>query len=209
MTKEIMRHYKICILDTDGLPKYYLLFVNDGENNNSNPKKREFFSNVEWGFIEEKQLQENIFICRTIQIHKDDSVQTLKKKIKRELSQNQIAMEIGINEMYLFVTTLKTFHTLSIYKRLTQNDTVLITKQKMNQFLMNYYGLETEEPGFLHHPLYETKDEFMYEDLLEFEWFYGQNQNLRPKKIPLGFRFVENKSGDNLDLTKNVTFGKS
>lgn len=194
MTKEISQYYKICILDTDGLPKYYLLFIS-GEN----LEKREFFSNVEWEFIEEKQLQENIFICRTTQIHKDDSIQTLKKKIKRELTQNHITTD----EMYLFVTTLKSFHTLSIYKRLTKNDTVPITKQKMNQFIMNYYGLETEEPGFLHHPLYETKDEFVYEDLLEFEWFYSQNAT-KPKKIPLGFRFVENKSGENLNLNQDL-----
>ena len=199
MTKEIIQHYKICILDTNGLPKYYLLFIS-GENPR---EKKEFFSNVEWEFIEEKKLQDNIFICRTIQIHKDDSVQTLKKKIIRELLQNHIATtEIDINELYLFVTTLKSFHTLSIYKRLTRNDTIPITKQKMNQFIMNYYGLETEEPAFLHHPLYETKDEFVYEDLLEFEWFYNQNQ--KPKKIPLGFRFVENKSGDNLDLNQDL-----
>ena len=173
MTKEITQNYKICILNKDGLPKYYLLFINGG--NPSPNQKREFFSNVEWKFIEEKKLQNKIFICNSLtqsyKIHKDDSIQILKKKIIRELANNKIATDIDINEIYLFVATLKTFHTLSIYKRLTQQDTVPITKQKMNQFVMNYYGLEIEEPPFLHHPLYETKDEFVYEDLLEFECF--------------------------------------
>ena len=27
MTKEITQNYKICILDTYGLPKFYLLFI--------------------------------------------------------------------------------------------------------------------------------------------------------------------------------------
>jgi hypothetical protein len=201
MTKEINQNYKICILDTYGLPKFYLLFIY-GENTNQNTK-REFFSNVEWKFIEEKKLQNKIFICST-QIHKDDSVQTLRKKIIHELANTNIATNMDINELYLFVTTLKTFHTLSIYKRLTQQDSVPITKEKLNQFIMNYYGLESENPTFLNHPLYETKDEFVYEDLLEFEWFYSQGQSQKPKKIPLGFRFIENKRGDNLDLNQDL-----
>ena len=202
MTKEITQYYKICVLDPEGLPKYYLLFIS-GENPR---EKKEFFSNVEWEFIEEKKLQNNIFICSSFTIHKDDSIQILKKKITQELNNNRIATDIDINELYLFVATLKTFHTLPIYKRLTKYDTIPITKHKMNQFVMNYYGLEIEEPGFLHHPLYETKDEFVYEDLLEFEWFYSENQgqSKKPKKIPLGFRFVENKSGENLDLNQDL-----
>jgi hypothetical protein len=218
MTKEKSQNYKICILDENGLPKYYLLFVTDKivsntsglntsglESSSISVSPKEFFSNVEWDYIQEKKIEDNIFICNSFQIHSDDSVQILKKKIKKELQNYRVFDEISDHDMYLFVTAFKTFQPLSIYKRLTKQDSVYLTKPMLNQFMMNYYGLESVEPDFLNHPLYLSKNEFVYEDLLEFEWFYGNNNDVKPKKIPLGFRFIENKtdSGD-LDLNQDL-----
>ena len=104
MTKEIIRDYKICILDEKGMPKYYLLFV---RNKDYDITLREFFSNLEWEYIQDKK--ENIFICNSIQIHSDDSVKTLKQKINKEL-QNYRILDIDENDMYLFVAGLKHFN---------------------------------------------------------------------------------------------------
>ena len=201
MTKEIIQNYKICILDDKGMPKYYLLFISSSSSS-SEIQIEEFFSKVEWEFIQDKR--DNIFICKTVEIHSDDSVKLLKQKINNELQNHQIMTDMDENDMYLFVSTSKSFRPLSIYKRLTKNDTIPLSKHMLNQMLMNYYGLDPEEPEFLHHPLYETKDTFDYEDLLEFEWFYGDNQNTKLKKIPLGFRFIQkntsSSSYSNADL---------
>jgi len=167
MTKEIIQNYKICILDEKGLPKYYLLFISSAYS--PQPQIKEFFSEVEWEFIQSKKEQDKIdriYICNDIQIHSDDSVKIVKQKINRELKNNKIIEDIDENDMYLFVVALKSFQPLSIYKKLTKNDTVPFTKHMLDQMLMNYYGLELEKPDFLHHPLYETKNVFEYEDLL-------------------------------------------
>ena len=195
MTKQIIQNYKICILDEKGMPKYYLLFIQVPDKK-ENVILREFFSNVEWEYIQDKT--ENIFICNSIQIHSDDSVKILKQKIKKEL-QNYRILDINENDMYLFVAGIKTFQPLSMYKRLTNEDTISLTKPMLTQMMMNYYGLDDSElePDFLHHPLYESKETFVYEDLLEFKWFYGDKQvekGKKAKKIPLGFRFIRNKS---------------
>ena len=205
MTKEIIQNYKICILDDKGVPKYYLLFISPSSPSPSSSEIEEFFSKVEWEFIKDKR--ENIFICKTVEIHSDDSVKLLKQKINNELQNHHIMeQDMDINDMYLFVATLKSFRPLSIYKRLTKNDTIPLTKHMLNQMMMNYYGLDPEEPEFLHHPLYETKNMFEYEDLLEFEWFYGDNQNTKLKKIPLGFRFIQKNSSSSYSNSNEDLF---
>ena len=148
MTKEILQNYKICILDEKGLPKYYLLFVTKNKDSDSFSPK-EFFSNLEWDFIQEHKIEDNIFICNSFQIHLDDSIHTLKQKIKRELQNYRVFDEISEHDIYLFVASLKSFHPLSIYKRLTKQDTLTLTKPILNQFMMNYYGLESVEPDFV------------------------------------------------------------
>jgi len=193
MTKEILQKYKVCVLDENGMPKYYLLFGYDDTKIQKN-----HFSQLELEYIKEKQIQ--YFFCNSnsdsILIHSDDSVKILKQKIIRQFQQLELPSVVE-HDMYLFATTFKSFQPLPIYKRLTKQDSIPLTKSMLDQFIMNYYGLDPKEPDFLHHPLYETKNEFIYEDLLEFEWFYNANtNNIKAKKIPLGFRFIENKKKD-------------
>ena len=217
MSKMNMDYFKICFLDPTGLPEKYILFlpeldaVNVTENNLSSMFSH-WFSNVEWNYILEKKLESNILISKNIQVHPDDSVATLKKKIARILFLQEEGKILDTNEMYLFSCVEKQFSVLSIYKRLTQLDTKPLTKNMLNQFIANFNGisnyLDSEEKAetlteeemetgvkntFLQDPLYQEKSVFTYEDLLEIDWFYSSETTgeKRMQKIPIGLRFVE------------------
>ena len=192
--------YKVCFLNETGFPLYYFLFSGQDAKNHST---REFFSNLEWEYVLENQLESNIFICDYTQIHPDDSIQTIKKKI----GQFQQKVKVDVEDMYLFAVVEKSFHPLQLYKNLTQQDTKPFTKAMLDQLLSNYYGLEKPVNGngngngkekediiknsIFQHPLYISNDVFTYEDLLEFEWFSFSNTKTKLRKEPLGFRFME------------------
>jgi hypothetical protein len=211
MSKMNMDYFKICFLDPVGLPEKYILFLSEKdaaditENNLSS-----MFSDVEWDYIQEKKLESNIIVSKNIQVHMDDSVATLKKKISRVLNTSENTDALDINEMYLFSCVEKKFSVLSIYKRLTQLDTKPLTKNMLNQFIANFNGIsnyldsdeqvpvgdadvDTNKPTFLQDPLYLQKSVFTYEDLLEIDWFYSNETTgeKRIQKIPIGLRFVE------------------
>ena len=138
MSKMNLDYTKICFLGSDGLPEKYIVFSSnekDGQNIQT------FFSQVEWAYIQEKGLESEIHIPSDIQIHPDDTISGLKKKIIRSLkdlrstdlrstdsrstdlrSTDQESLEL--NEMYLFSCVEKRFSPLTIYKRLTQLDTM-------------------------------------------------------------------------------------
>ena len=217
MSKMNMDYFKICFLDPTGLPEKYILFlpeldaVNVTENSLSSMFSH-WFSEVEWNYILEKKLESNILFSKNIQVHPDDSVATLKKKIARILYFQEEGTILDTNEMYLFSCVEKQFSVLSIYKRLTQLDTKPLTKPMLNQFIANFNGIsnyldseekegalteEEVETGvkntFLQDPLYQEKSVFTYEDLLEMDWFYSSETigEKRMQKIPIGLRFVE------------------
>lgn len=189
MTKlQIPDYYKCCFLDANGLPSNYILFVSERRKNDSISS---FFSNVEWNYILEKQIEQNISLSRNFQLYPDDSILSVKKKINRILHpENQET------DLYLFSCVKQPFRPLSIYKRMSQLDSKPITKPKLNQLLMNYYGVSENIDAILQGPFYQDKSVFSYEDLLEIDWFYGEDVSedtipTKIKKIPIGMRFVE------------------
>jgi len=185
--------FKICILNENGLPNRYFIFSGTDANNHSS---KEFFSNLEWEYVLNNNLESNIYICDYTRIHYDDSIDTIKKKIAYYQSSISDSEEdiFTINEMYLLAVVEKSFHPLQMYKNLTQQDTKPFTKAMLDQIISNYHGLVEDdiEQSLFQHPLYISNDSFSYEDLLEFEWFYSKvNSFSKLRKIPLGFRFIE------------------
>jgi len=68
------------------------------------------------------------------QIHKDDSIRVIKKKILLELGANNNSYE----ELYLFVNILENIDVLKLYQTLTNNEKSSLTKVQLNQVFSNF-----------------------------------------------------------------------
>ena len=66
------------------------------------------------------------------QIHFDDSIGTIKVKILNELKK-----DIVLDEIYLYCQKNETLNAVSVYKSLTQNNKLQLTKVRLDQFLSN------------------------------------------------------------------------
>jgi len=119
--------YKICFLDSNGIPKRMIVFEG---------KMREITKDDEV-FSEEERLQLSIdqpeIISSNQQIHKDDSIRIIKKKIIKELGINNISYD----ELYLFSTKKDKLHLLKSFLEMTNNGEIAFNKHMAGQFLMN------------------------------------------------------------------------
>ena len=116
------------------------------------------------------------------QIHFDDSIGTIKIKILNELKN-----EIVLDEIYLYCQKKETLNAVSVYKSLTQNNKLQLTKVRLVQFLSNIVSDESgksfEEPA--------EKEVYTFDDIFEMNF---NNKNFIINNI-LGQKFfiVENE----------------
>jgi hypothetical protein len=119
--------YKICFLNSDGIPNRIIVFEG---------KTMEITKDDEV-FSEEEQLQLNIdqpeIISSKQQIHKDDSIRIIKKKIIKELGVNNVSYD----ELYLFSNKRDKLHLLKSFLEMTNNGEIAFNKHMAGQFLMN------------------------------------------------------------------------
>ena len=122
-------------------------------------------------------------------IHKDDTVMTVKQKIFYFLKK-----QIPIDEMYLFSKKKETLSPEKVFNDLTQNGSVNLDAQKINNYFINLDNgtMELEK---------EDKEEYLFEDfktkLKEREYVVD---------IPLGFKFIiKKKLLNTVDPYKFVT----
>lgn len=94
------------------------------------------------------------------QIYFDDSIGTIKIKILMELKK-----DISIDEIYLFCEKIETLNSVSVYKSLTQNKKLELTKIRMDQFLSNIVSKENGE--LIEKP--EEKETYSFDDILELK----------------------------------------
>ena len=189
--------FKICILDSTGNPFGYYIFL--GESSYGYPQ--EFFSNVEWSYIQEQQLQKHILFS-DIMIHRDDSIETIKKKILYTSQKYDNIVPFDYEDIYLWAITHRRMSLLNIYKRLTQHDTKPLKKEMLVQFLMNFIDDNDDDDMNLlqeiySNPVFEKQEIFSYEHLQEIDWFSLPSNKLCC--IPLGMRFIETPHDDNDD----------
>lgn len=119
--------YKVCFLDSNGIPKRTIVFEG---------RTREITKDDEV-FSEEEHLQLSIdqpeIISSKQQIHKDDSIRIIKKKIIKELGINNISYD----ELYLFSAKRDKLHLLKSFLEMTNNGEIGFNKHMAGQFLMN------------------------------------------------------------------------
>lgn len=155
----------------------------------TNPTNKIFngiFSPEEQLYISENSV--DVVFCKE-QIHLDDTIETIKKKLLREITENTTDILTSYDEMYLFYKTNKILNPENTYQILTQNKSIELTRERLVQYLLNVDGIRSEEIKKK-----EIKDIYDYNDFLEIiSSFSTANQDTPLMHIlacPLGQKFV-------------------
>ena len=111
-------------------------------------------------------------------IYKDDTVDTIKKKIVKALDINKTCFE----ELYLYGKFRSNLSLRDVYEEITKQNTEPLTKEKLEQLAINWEFGESESQILLY-----DKPEYSYNDLLKH---FDKKQNRLLKK-PFGFQFAK------------------
>jgi hypothetical protein len=161
--------FKVNYIVRDKIEKIFIFFgshkLDDGINKvepnqlykiePTNPLFENIFSKEELENIEREKIEVELI---EQYIHLDDSIETIKQKIKHVFS-NTILFE----EIYMFYAQETMLDTNKIYKQLTQNKKKKITVDSMLGFLLNFNDLENKSP--------EPKNNYEIDDLLQLDIF--------------------------------------
>jgi len=129
------------------------------------------FSDNEIDKIKEDEI--NVYFSNDI-LHKDDTIETIKKKIIKTFYE-----DISFESIYLFCKTEEKIDSVSTYQLLTQNGKIELTQDRFYQFLSNI-GLVTDIKNI------SDKEIYTYDDILNLDL---ENKDLIINK-PVGQHFV-------------------
>ena len=136
------------------------IYVFNGKTPQEN--KEELFKNVFTELEKQEIKSKNITVkFAEQQIHFDDSIGTIKIKILNELKK-----EIILDEIYLYYQTIKTLNAVSVYKSLTQNNKLQLTKVRLEQFISNIVSDENGKPVKYH----LDKELYTFDDIFEMNF---------------------------------------
>jgi len=164
------RVYKIYILDTNKNPKQIIVFNGKREPITS---LSEVFSEIE---IAEIRANQTVVKYSSSQIHKDDSIQTIKKKILLELEM------VSLHEIYMFSKIRDNLHLSKFFLDFTQNGKVEFQRNMFGQLLRN---LLSGEEALSKIETIPEKDNYTYEDLA----IYLDISKEHEINIPIGQKF--------------------
>jgi len=117
--------YKICILGKDNRPKQIFVFTNNTEDADNN-----IFNDVERDFIQTNSIP---IKYSSQQIHKDDSISTIKNKFLKEID-----FAVSYQEVYLFSNIENPYKNMqTVFDNLSGNGD-FIDKSTYEQFLINF-----------------------------------------------------------------------
>jgi len=108
-----------------------------------------FFNTQEISDIKENNI-EVVFMSQ--QIHPDDSIDSIKKKLIKYLN-------VSFDEIYLFANYQEQITTKNIYQILTQGERLELTRDRLVQFLLNFQNIDI-------HAI-EEKDVYIFDDLMQ------------------------------------------
>ena len=173
--------YKVCFLDSTGKPKRVIVFQGKmGEIN----KDDQIFS-------EEEQLLLNIdqpdITSSAQQIHKDDSMRILKKKIIKELGIHNVSYD----ELYLFSKKRDQLHLLKAFLEMTDQGKNDFTKHMAGQFLMNI--LNDDMVDIADELSKINLDAYTYDNFARIFEKDKSEQTLYNMTIPLGRKFSHSR----------------
>jgi hypothetical protein len=104
-------------------------------------------------------------------LYGDDTIETIKKKIILNIALDK---PISFDEVYLFSKQGVMYTATQLYNKLSNNDTKLVTKKSLIDFLTNSHrdNLKQECDIILHTDTEELKDTYTYDDIIELFYKY-------------------------------------
>ena len=104
-------------------------------------------------------------------LYGDDTIETIKKKI---ITNIKLDKQISFDEVYLFSKQGIMYTPTQLYNKLSNNDTKLVTKKSLIDFLTNSHrdNLKQECELILHTDTEELKDTYTYDDIVELFYKY-------------------------------------
>lgn len=152
--------FKVCYTKNNEILKVYAFTGNEIKNqmnltelfktDSKNKIFRSIFSQEELNIIEDNKIPVK-FCNETIYI--DDTIETVKKKIIMEFD-----TKLCFEEIYLFYKNKEVLNSLSVYKKLTQNDKLELTKTRFVNYLLNIENIDISS--------IPSKDTYTYDDIL-------------------------------------------
>ena len=194
--------YTFCILDSHGAPNQFIIC--DGGKRpqiTDDEIKLQLFSDDQQRLMLDTIQPPPTFHQSSQQIHPDDSIRTIKKKLIHELGSNNVCYE----EIYLFSNHPEKIPLLAAFQQITEKDTAKLgkgatrlerqlvelenissqlDKRTLGQFLFN---MKEKENGLVDILSETSKDFYQYEDLLPI---FNNKESMISK--PLGQRFAKN-----------------
>ena len=145
--------FKVCLLDSKGLVRTAYVF-GGGFIDEATANVNEFFSDIE---VAEFRLNNTEIIYSKQQIHKDDSIRILKKKVVHEIGIDKVSY----NELYFFSTIVEKIRFYSAFQEMTVNETIPMDHNMLGQLLLN---INVDDHLI---DKIEKKDTYSYDDVLK------------------------------------------
>jgi hypothetical protein len=151
--------YKVWVLNDN---KVENIFVFNGKDKD----KEDPFSEADKRLIEKNKLPKSSIIESPVQIHKDDSILQIKKKILNEFGKDSL---ITYHELYLFAYNKTDLDLYRIFTETVSRSSNYLNRAKFTQ-LLNILGL-TVDAG-------SVKDKNTYDDLVKKMSKHGKTANM-------------------------------
>jgi len=161
--------YKICILDLNGLIHKIFVYENYKVYKNDDDRYQSIFSEKEREHIQNEKIP---IVFSKQQIHKDDSIRIVKKKIMEDLD------TISYDELYLFSSIQHKIILQNVFQNVAIDNTIHVNEFK--QLLVNL-GISGNVLKSI-----PQKEYYEYDDLYKIN-LDGKSS---PHKIPLGKEFT-------------------
>lgn len=168
--------YKVCILNAAGKPVKIIAFL--GNNQPLTPDSK-LFSSDERLLIQNERPE---LISSNYQIHPDDTISIIKKKILTEIGMNVV----GYDELYLFAKHTEPLDLKRLYRMVSQNETRAITKRDIGQLIANLEILDENIRKYFH----EHTGEITYKDL---SLGFGNRLHALETYVSLGQRLIKSR----------------
>ena len=191
---EMKKYYKFGHLNSQNQIKKIYVFVGSEQTTKNdlntlfqkdpqNAVFAEIFTQDELKSIHVEKKEDNVSFIYGLQIHLDDTIETIKKKLLMQL-QNE---NISFYELYLFAQQYEEIDTLTVYQQLTNNGKTDLTANILNQYLVNVQNAATATAETA---TAATAEKYTYADFLNF--FPDKKKVLMNK--PLGQKVLANKN---------------
>lgn len=144
--------YKVCILNDVNDVSHIIVFSG---NTLTDEQLNEIFSETELNEYRDK------IIYSEFQIHKDDSIYHIKKKIIHALGINNVCYE----EIYMFINSAEEISLMNLYQSITKGETRPFLIEHLTQLFINLNITGKDADNYLLEMM--NKDNIVYDDLVK------------------------------------------